>query len=87
MKIKWLGHACFMITSDSGTRIITDPYVTGGMLSYGEIKESADIVTISHEYGDHNNAAAVQGSPEVVKGAVTVKSKGIEFKGILTYHD
>ena len=28
MKIKWLGHAAFLITADSGTRIITDPYHT-----------------------------------------------------------
>jgi len=85
MKIKWLGHASFMITSEAGTKIITDPYVTGGDLRYGEIKESADIVTVSHEHGDHNNVSAVQGSPEVVRG--TAKVKGIEFKGVPTYHD
>ncbi len=87
MKVKWLGHACFMITSDAGTKIITDPYVTGGNLSYGEIKETADIVTVSHDHADHNNADAVRGNPEVVRGAVTRKIKGIEFNGIPTYHD
>jgi len=76
-----------MITSDAGTKIITDPYVTGGALSYGEIKETADIVTVSHDHGDHDNPAAVRGNPEVVKGAVTKKIKGIEFSGIPTYHD
>ena len=35
MKIKWLGHAAFLITSDSGTRIITDPYTTSKDLRYG----------------------------------------------------
>ncbi len=85
MKIKWLGHASFLITSGAGTKIITDPYVTGGDLSYGQIKESADIVTVSHDHADHNNVAAVQGSPKVVRG--TVEVKGIKFKGIPTYHD
>ncbi len=85
MKIKWLGHASFMITSEAGTKIITDPYVTGGGLTYGEIKESADIVTVSHEHGDHSNVSGVRGNPEVVRG--TAKVKGIEFKGIPTYHD
>jgi len=85
MKIKWLGHASFMITSDSGIKIITDPYVTTETLNYGEIKESADIVTVSHEHTDHNNVSAVRGNPEVVRG--TTKAKGIEFKGIPTYHD
>lgn len=67
MKIKWLGHSSFLITSDSGLKIITDPYVTGGDLSYGQIKESADIVIVTHDHDDHNNVAAVQGNPEVVK--------------------
>ena len=74
-----------MITSDTGLKIITDPYVTGSGLSYGEIKESADIVTRSHEHGDHNNVAAVRGNPEVISG--TIEVKGIGFKGIPTYHD
>ncbi|GAH71186.1 unnamed protein product, partial [marine sediment metagenome] len=87
MKIKWLGHASFLITSDAGTKIITDPYVTGGGLSYGEIKESADIVTVSHGHGDHNNVAAVQGNPAVVKEVAPVEIKGIKFNGIPTYHD
>jgi len=85
MKIKWLGHASFLITSDSGTKIITDPYTAGSGLRYGEIKESADVVTVSHEHFDHNNVASVGGNPEVVKG--DAGAKGIEFKGVSTYHD
>jgi len=85
MKIKYLGHAAFMITSDTGTRIITDPYGARDDLRYGEIQESADIVTVSHEHFDHNNVATVRGNPEVVRG--TAKVKGIEFKGIACCHD
>ncbi len=85
MKIKWLGHASFLITSETGTKVITDPYVTAENLNYGEIKESANIVTVSHEHGDHSNVSGVRGNPEAVRG--TAKVKGIEFKGIPTYHD
>ncbi len=85
MKIKWLGHASFLITSDTGLKIITDPYEVGGDLSYGQIKESADIVMVSHDHADHNNVATVQGNPKVVIGMVEVK--GIKFKAIPTYHD
>jgi L-ascorbate metabolism protein UlaG (beta-lactamase superfamily) len=85
MKIKWLGHAAFLITSASGTRIITDPYETSENLTYGEIGESADIVTVSHEHGDHNNVTAVKGSPQVVRG--TTAAKSIKFRGIRTAHD
>lgn len=87
MKVKWLGHSSFKITSDNGTSVITDPYSAYSGLSYGEINESADVVTISHEHGDHNNAAAVQGNPELVKEAAPVEKKGIKFNGVSTYHD
>jgi len=87
MKVKWLGHASFLITSDNGTSIITDPYVAGSGLKYGEIKESADIVTVSHDHFDHNNVAAVGGSPQVVKDAAATEIKGIGFRGVPTYHD
>jgi L-ascorbate metabolism protein UlaG (beta-lactamase superfamily) len=85
MKIKWLGHASFLITSDNGTRIITDPYAPGNDLRYGEIKETADIVTVSHDHFDHGNVSAVRGNPQVVRGTTTVK--GISFKGIAVFHD
>ena len=85
MKLKWLGHATFLITSDSGIRIITDPYKTGDAFNYGEIKETADIVTVSHDHGDHNNVAAVQGNPQVIRK--TTEAKGIQFMGIRAAHD
>jgi L-ascorbate metabolism protein UlaG (beta-lactamase superfamily) len=85
MKIKWLAHAAFLITSDNGTRIITDPYETGNGLNHGKIEESADIVTTSHEHFDHNNVAAVKGSPQVFKG--TTEARGIIIRGIATAHD
>jgi len=85
MKIKWLGHASFLITSDSGVRIITDPYEPNDKLLYGAIDESADIATVSHDHFDHGNVAAVQGAPQAVKGDAEIK--GIKFKGIATSHD
>jgi L-ascorbate metabolism protein UlaG (beta-lactamase superfamily) len=82
-----LGHASFLITSDTGTKIITDPYATAADLKYGGITESADIVTVSHDHSDHSNVATVRGKPEVVRGIGATKAKGIEFKGIASHHD
>jgi L-ascorbate metabolism protein UlaG (beta-lactamase superfamily) len=87
MKVKWLAHACFLVTSKGGVRIITDPYAVGGGISYSPIKETADIVVISHDHGDHSNASAVQGKPEVIRGSGTKIAKGIQFRGIAAYHD
>lgn len=85
MKVKWLGHATFMVTSDSGIRVITDPYARSENLFHGEIKEVADIVTVSHDHFDHNNVAAVRGNPKVVRG--TTEVKGIKFRSVSAYHD
>ena len=85
MKVKWLGHASFLITSGSGVKIVTDPYAPDERLHYGEINESADIVTMSHDHFDHGNIAAVKGKPQGVRGDTEIK--GIKFRGIATAHD
>jgi len=85
MKIKYLAHAAFLITSDAGVKIVTDPYTPGGGIKHGEIKETADIVTVSHEHSDHNNVAAVGGNPKTVRGNAEVK--GIKIRAIPAAHD
>lgn len=89
MKIKWLGHACFLITSNSGVKVITDPYKVGhrDIIHYGPVNESPDIVTISHQHDDHNYTGDLQGSPEIIQGVGKHLVKGIEFVGIPSYHD
>jgi L-ascorbate metabolism protein UlaG (beta-lactamase superfamily) len=90
MKIKWYGHAAFLITSDQGVKIITDPYESGaygGQLAYGKIKDQSDIALTSHDHADHNDTKSLSGSPQIVKNSGSKTVKGISFKGIPTYHD
>jgi L-ascorbate metabolism protein UlaG (beta-lactamase superfamily) len=87
MKVKWLGHASFLITSDVGLKIVTDPYPQGSGLSYIPVKEAADIVTMSHDHFDHNNVSSIPGQPQLVTGGGLKEVKGVKFKGIDTYHD
>ncbi len=90
MKIKWYGHAAFLITSDQGTKIIIDPYepgAFGGQLSYGKIKDQADIILTSHDHADHNYTKDLPGPPQIVRGSGSKTIKGISIKGIPTYHD
>jgi L-ascorbate metabolism protein UlaG (beta-lactamase superfamily) len=90
MKIKCYGHAAFLITSNQGVKIITDPYESGaygGQLGYGKIKDEADIVLTSHDHADHNDTKSLPGSPQIVKGSGSKTVKGIPIKGISTYHD
>ncbi len=90
MKVKWYGHAAFLITSEKGIKIIIDPYESGaygGQLSYGKIKDEADIVLTSHDHADHNDTKSLPGSPQVIKGSGTKNIKGISIMGISTFHD
>ena len=62
MKVKWLGHASFLLTAGDGTRIIIDPFGDYPGLSYNPIQETADVVIISHDHGDHQGAK-IKGDP------------------------
>ena len=90
MKVKWYGHAAFLITSGQGVKIITDPYEPGGFggaIGYGQIPDEADIVLVSHDHADHNYVQGLRGKPQVVKGTGAHQVKGLEFRGIAAYHD
>ncbi|HEX7533912.1 MAG TPA: MBL fold metallo-hydrolase [Syntrophales bacterium] len=90
MKIKWYGHSAFQLTTDSGTRIIIDPYESGafgGAIAYGRITDEADIVLTSHDHDDHNYTKDIKGKFVRLKEAGEYEEKGIRIKAIATYHD
>jgi L-ascorbate metabolism protein UlaG (beta-lactamase superfamily) len=87
MKIKWLGHASFLITAANNIKIVTDPYNTGKGINYRPISETGDIVTISHSHGDHNNDTAVKGSPIILREKGRHIVQDIEFTAVQVFHD
>lgn len=90
MKIQFLGHAAFLITTANGTKIVTDPYEPGGFgggIGYGALKEPADIVVVSHDHADHNYVKMVPGSPAVVQQPGEQSQRGVTFRSLATYHD
>lgn len=90
MKIKWYGHASFLMTSEQGVKIITDPYEPGGFdgaITYGKITDTPDIVLISHDHGDHNYIGGIPEGHQVINKSGTHHYHNIEFSGISTYHD
>ena len=87
MKIKWLGHSCFLLTAGDGTKLLMDPFKADTHLSYKPVDEEADIVTVSHEHFDHNYTAALPGKPALVKGGGEKAVKNIKVRGISLFHD
>lgn len=85
MRIKWLGHSCFKITSGKGIRIVTDPFDDN--VGYKLPAVETDIVTISHGHYDHNFVDCVKGNFQVVSKVGNFYVKDIPIMGIHTYHD
>jgi len=88
MLITWLGHSCFKIQDKSGhdnITVVTDPFDKSTGLKVPRCE--ADIVTVSHDHGDHNNVSAIKGEPFVIKGAGEYEVKNVFIEGVEAYHD
>ena len=84
MKIEYLGHSCFCLTTENGIKILTDPYTqVGYSLPKGL---TVDIVTVSHGHFDHNYLEGVK-AKKVVKDTLLYKENGVRIEGISTFHD
>ncbi|HLK89403.1 MAG TPA: MBL fold metallo-hydrolase [Polyangia bacterium] len=94
-KLTWYGQSCFLLETAAGTRILMDPFgkAVGLTLPAGL---RADLVTISHEHPDHNNARMPTGTPRVIHG-LTADKKGwsridekfrdVSVRSVGVYHD
>ncbi|MEW6173283.1 MAG: MBL fold metallo-hydrolase [Bacillota bacterium] len=85
MQIKWFGHACFFLTTSAGIKVMTDPYDEGTGFRVPPV--APDVVTVSHQHHDHNAVGLVQGKPSVVTKTGTHQVKGINIRGVATFHD
>ena len=89
MRLTYLGHAAFYLESSKGTRLLTDPYQAGykGMINHRPIELTAEIVTISHDHGDHNSSEILGGNPKVLTGVGSWSIKDVKIQSIQTFHD
>ncbi len=58
MRIEWLGHACFRLSS-ARSRVVLDPYEDGRVPGLGLLRTDAEVVLCSHDHGDHNAVGCV----------------------------
>ena len=92
--IFWLGQSCFVIQTPE-TTILTDPF--NERMGYSVTRvEGVDVVTVSHEHGDHNNVAMAAGEPIVLRGLgeggksfspVERKINDVRIVSVNSYHD
>lgn len=89
MDITYLGHSSFKLKGKQGT-VITDPFDSS--VGFPFPSASADVVTVSHMHGDHNNTKGVSGTarrenPWLVTAAGEYEVAGISVFGYETFHD
>lgn len=90
MILEFIGHACFKMTAQDGTTLITDPYKPGAFdnaLRYDPVDVAAQIVTSSHDHDDHWYDGAVVEGADVVREPGTFTCRGVKIMGIETKHD
>ena len=78
MKISWLKHAAFKITTEDKKIIYLDPY------QVSKSEEKADIIICSHEHGDHFDEKSIQNiwkESTVLLGPKSISSKLMKFNG------
>ena len=85
MKIKWLGHACFSLTTTDGTVILADPF--DASVGYPVPKCAADIVTESHQHHDHNDISSLASVGQVLDSACDVTIGSVHISTLSTFHD
>ncbi|MHB1315819.1 MAG: MBL fold metallo-hydrolase [Christensenellales bacterium] len=85
MKIKWLGHSCFLLTAEDKTKVLLDPF--DETVGYAVPAESADIVLTSHDHFDHGYVKAVKGSYHLINKPGDYTVKNIQIHGMATKHD
>ncbi len=85
MKIRYLGHSSFAITSSGGDTLVTDPYDSA--IGFAMPRVRARAVTLSHYHYDHANLAAVEGKPRVLDGAHAFEEGDFTVRGISSFHD
>ncbi|WP_251861609.1 MBL fold metallo-hydrolase [Clostridium sp. Marseille-Q2269] len=85
MKIKWLGHSCFILESSSKTTILTDPYEPS--IGIHSLNYNSDICTISHNHFDHNFKDDLNKNCIIIDTPIQYKHKDLKIKGFKSYHD
>jgi len=85
MKIEWYGHACFRLTAENGTAILTDPCDASTGYTLENIEANA--VTASHTHYDHNYFAAAAGDPAIITDLGDHEIGGVQITGFAAFHD
>lgn len=81
MNLHFIGHACFLISSADGTRLIIDPFQPGafkGRIRLEPYYGPVDAVISTHGHLDHCHLDPSFGSPQLFEGPGQIHGIGID---------
>ena len=86
MLFRHIGHAEFLMETESGCRIVTDPY--DASCGYPVKPVEADVALVSHHHHDHDAVENLRGNPVVIdRAGGYTPAPGIRITAISGYHD
>ena len=86
MLLQHLGHAEFLMTLESGFRIVTDPF--DASVGYPIPALEADGVLVSHHHHDHDAVENVSGHPQIIDYAgIHTFAPDVKVTSVLADHD
>lgn len=92
MRIEYLGHSSFLLTTADGVRVLADPldgsaYPDPGLLSYQPFEGDVDLITVSHSHPDHSAVDRIANKQAVVRDCSGFTFQGVHVYGVETAHD
>jgi L-ascorbate metabolism protein UlaG (beta-lactamase superfamily) len=90
--VTWLGQSTFVMSTSTGLKVLLDPTNPG---AYNPAPvDGVDVITVSHEHGDHNYVQMATGSPLIIRGLaqdgfakIDQTIKGVHIRTVPAYHD
>ncbi|MGL5575105.1 MAG: MBL fold metallo-hydrolase [Sarcina sp.] len=81
MNIYYLGHSSFLIKTETGKRILIDPFHIDSSL------ENVDIVTISHPHFDHSDIKNFPDESKILQSPTNLETTFCKIQTLNSYHD
>lgn len=81
MNIYYLSHSSFLIKTQNGKRILTDPFKSNDLFS------DVDLITVSHNHFDHSNLDFFSKETKILQSDIQYENKFCKITSFKTFHD
>ena len=89
--LTYLGHCAFLLESGQGRRAVIDPFGNPSSDGWywflrGFPDTPVDVVVVTHDHFDHNNADTLSGNPTILRGPGDFRLDDLRITGFLDLH-